>query len=788
MDALPSYEEAITEPHWLKLVVPYVSATDWRRCCLVDSDFYRHFAPYLWLDPLVSARKLGLHPNDDLAWYRRFINHVKSVRVSTRSLVRSLDFRAFAVTASGLYSTEASERAISESFKNLPQLFPQLLCLLITGHPELDPGTLVRASASGEVHGALSAGIHLLDLADCPHELTSKLFTSSFFKNLVYLDVSGIPGSVNSAVKSSLNPEFLPELRILKVRGREMDLPTAILLFRAFRMSLWSLDISHNKLSDEIIHTLLESCFSSLSFRSQSHFDTEGKLVNPRKIGTREYGAFEFIEESDYSATFDHPERYIPDAPPYLKRADQGGLQEWQVVRSNGIAPSQDDSATAISHLLLSDSLEETTSSAGFLNLNMRTQQGGLTHLYLNGNSFTRQGLGKILRGSAGRLQKFESDICRFWLPEYAVPRPLPGSLRVFGHFGLAHLFRPVVSCNIQTLRVHHSLITNIPSLTAEGLSMLNSWVFAETTFRQRIDLAFPQTYTPNMNPRIKSLTLAGIPPLSTGPLISALSQFLELASQQQQEISEAEEIFHQRGSSVLGGLRHIRLELEPDYSDDTIDMRGDDDVSFDDLLDPANYENEQNEFSQRQNATAEGSSSSPLIAQSSKRSWSISKAPSQLAGDPKSMTSAQGFSHPSEQEFVLHQVEASDSWNGKAFEIPVWVGTGIPGTNAAVNEYMSNLRDIKLHTNVGPATPGHVAAGVPPGSYLFHDAWDAMVFPKSLAPLQSSTLRSKLEDVASAIKNYRLSTKGTSRHWGGKLELVRTNSAARYQSSEYWR
>lgn len=66
MDGLPSYEEATAAPDWLELAAPSVAPTDWRRCCLVDKHFYRHFAPRLWLDPLVTARTYGLHPNDGM--------------------------------------------------------------------------------------------------------------------------------------------------------------------------------------------------------------------------------------------------------------------------------------------------------------------------------------------------------------------------------------------------------------------------------------------------------------------------------------------------------------------------------------------------------------------------------------------------------------------------------------------------------------------------------------------------------------------------------------------------
>jgi len=64
MEELPSYGEATSEVDWLSLVAPFVPASSWTSCCLVNRRFYRHFAPRVWQDPLVMIRQLGLHPND----------------------------------------------------------------------------------------------------------------------------------------------------------------------------------------------------------------------------------------------------------------------------------------------------------------------------------------------------------------------------------------------------------------------------------------------------------------------------------------------------------------------------------------------------------------------------------------------------------------------------------------------------------------------------------------------------------------------------------------------------
>ncbi|ORY59950.1 uncharacterized protein BCR38DRAFT_350282 [Pseudomassariella vexata] len=785
MEVLPSYEEATNAPDWLGLVAPTIPASQWRRCCLVNTHFYRQFAPRLWLDPLVTVRELGLHPNDDLAWYRYFISkHIKSVRPSTRGLVRSLDFRKFAQLASGLYSTEASERAISESFKDLPRIFPGLLCLLVDGHPELDPGSLIQNSGANLPRLSQSS-LQLLDLAHCPTELSPKLFMSDYLRDLVYLDVCFTPGSVKTAVKSSLNPGCLPELRVLKVQGREMDDATASLLFRTFQRRLWTLDISHNKLTDASIDTLLSTCFSSISYHSDSHFQTEGKLVRPRDVGTTNHGPFVFVEESQFSATFGHPDSFMSDAPSYSRRADRQALQEWQVARLDGLESRKQDHADEIKRLLLRDAIAQSVTTSGELHQNVRASQSGITHIYLNGNSFTSTGVERLLRASSGRLEHFECDSPRF-LPACVCARGvLPRSIQVFGLLGSSHLFRPVMSSNLRSLRIHHSLITNVPCLKADTFTARTAALLAETLFRERMAMAYPLTFIPNMNPRISSITLTGIPARSVGPLIDEIIRFLDLASAQQQAIDETRSMFRRGGPTVLTGLRHIRLELEPDHSAESPSMSGCANNNVDQLLDLAS-----DNF---------GDSSSGLLDNYSWGITSRSRAPVAASPYPRSRDNEivsppspnlPTFCHADvDGDYITHRVDSRDSWNRNVFSLPVWIGNGIPGPHAAVNEYMNNLRNPGLHTNVGPASPNHVAAGVPCGSYIFYAAWDSMIYPKQPPDAKSiATSLGQLKDVGAAIKAYRLRTRGTADHWTGKLELVRTDSTTRYLSSDYWR
>ncbi|KAI0133342.1 hypothetical protein F4776DRAFT_671354 [Hypoxylon sp. NC0597] len=768
MDILPSYEQAVSSPDWLDLVAGYVPVVDWPRCCLVDRRFYSRFAPRLWQDPLVTIRRLGLHPNDDLAWYRRFINkHTKSARLKTRSYVRSLDFRDFALRASGLYSSEASERAISESFKHLPQMFPGLICLLVDGHPELNPESLAAAASTSE-------SLQVLDLARCRHELTSKLFTSDLFRGLVYLDISFIPGSVKTAVQLSLNPRLLPDLRVLKVAGREMDNLTASLLFQTFRRQLWSLDLSHNKLGDEILDEIVEHCVSLFTYHTDAHFEKEGKLILPKNVGSRKYGPFEFIEEPTISYRPHDLEKYLSDSPFYTQRGDQTELQEWEAVRPDGLALLRRDDANAAKESLLHEALSGIIGSFSF-----RGQpglgSGGLTHLYLNGNRFTVSGVERLIRTSRGRLEHLECDSC-FCAPKHIQLGSQLKAMKILGFPGSAPLFRPVVSSAIRSLRVHHSLVTQVPSVTIDGLSSTSATRLAEEKLFRNIRRAYPLALMPDTNPRITSLTLMNIPARSTGPVIERLIRFIDLASAQQKAIKKARTLLRGRGSSVLRGLRHIRLELQPDFSDERNAIAASDEVDFDKLLDPA-----EDDFNQDTSSFFDDDDDELFGITSRSRATSKTQVkPSNPVANNEGYThwtSGRLKSYPysnTNSDYMTHYVDATNSWTNNFYSIPVWIGQGVIGPYAAVNEYMWNVQDPNLRTDVGPATPNHVAGGVPPLTYIFYGAWEAMITPKSSDIREAAKSSTPFRDVATAIKEYRLRTKGTEDHWDGKIELVR--------------
>ncbi|KAI3338348.1 hypothetical protein F4824DRAFT_77226 [Ustulina deusta] len=693
-------------------------------------------------------------------------------------MVKSLDFRAFALRASGLYSTDASERAISESFKTLPKIFPRLMCLMVDGHPELDPSSLATVGVT------TSHSLELLDLARCRQELTPKLFCPQVFRGLVYLDVSHVPGSLMSAIQSSLNPTHLPELRVLKAQGREVDDTTAQVLFQTFRFQLWSIDLSDNKLTDNAIDTLLACCFSSLSFRNDAHFEVEGKVVVPKHLGSHQYGLFEFVQESSHSASFTHPERHLADSPVYSYGADQTELQEWQTVRSNGISPLRRDDASAVKEMLLQNALSGTSETPRHLVHNLHPPRRGITHLYLNRNSFTANGVRRLLQFSSGMLEHFECDHFLHATP-ISSPYKSRQRLRVGGIFGLSHLLRPAFSSNLRSLRVHHSLVTQVPTIIADDIPLATALKLSEMVFFKNVNRVYPQRFVPDMNPRIASLTLTTIPTRSVGRVIEQLISFLDLVSLQQEAIRRTRSGMNDRHTMVLSGLRHIRLELDPDFSDDLFHSSTSHDIDYDKLLDPGDTDFSNDTFSFFEDARRDVSNQ--LNVEQGLGKEVRDAIPEQYSDWTSGRLKSPPYSD-TESQFINHYQEVAGSWTGNVYSMPVWIGPGTIGPHAAVNEYMWNLQDPNLRTDIGPATPSHVAAGVPELTYIFYAAWDAMIFPKHLAAAAKNCNAKPLRDVAAAIKDYRARTRGTPHHWDGNMELVRSNRSSRYQASECWR
>ncbi|KAK2071587.1 hypothetical protein P8C59_005996 [Phyllachora maydis] len=763
MATLPSYQDAVRRGDWLALAAPYTALRDAAGLSRVSTSFYRAFAPRLWSDPVRAARRLGLgHDDGDAADGRlKFLDrHVGRASPRARALVRTLDLRA--VPAAELRVHLPRDDGLADLLRTLPAVLPRLRCILLDGQP---------ADASPRV-AAFEAPL-MLSLAHCPTRLPLSFFATPYMAGLIYLDVSDIPGPLFPG--GALSPQTLPNLRILKARRREVDGATAGALFGVFTDQLWSIDLGQNPLGDGFIDAMLLSSFPAPSLSSGAHFAVEGRL---RPHAARGLG-FDFVEESRHSAGFAHPDRYLADAPGYVQDT-VAAAQETDVVRANGSAVILDDSADAILEALVGSEGQASPTLEAVQGSDCCRNRGGITHLSLDGTRLTADGLLRILSKSRGYLEHLRCDRMLFSCPKPLLPKHMVEAPVMYGILGAAHLFRPVYSANLQVLRIHHSLVTRVLSLEAGNLAGRESAWLAERYCHPRATIAYPQAYVPDMNPRLLSLTLTRIPRYSCGPVIDAILDFLRLASLQERAIQEAP-ASSRRGPLTLRGLRHIRLDFEDVVREPTASFMEDEGIDTGALLDSPS-----GQFSFFADSAWSTSPSSPTASHPPAMTPRREQQP-----PPRHPHGRLGhFPYADHEGEYLHQTLRAPAAGsrGEAVTVPVWIGPGTPGPHPAVNEYMRQLRDPALHTGVAPASPCHVAAGVPAGACVFGAAWGAVLaVPAAAEPRVDPAAVRAMRDVAAAVRDYRHRTRAAFDaaglpvpppgpphcHWTGRLELA---------------
>lgn len=795
------------------------------------------------------------------------------MRPSTRELVVILDFRGFA-TATHEFSLDddASGRSMAGSFSRLPSLLPRLRCVLLDGHGELDPkGLVARQHSSNDVEPPVANPTHQLlqlSLVYCDRQLPTGFLREAALRSIVYLDVSYLPGGLGSSLTAALATSgCLPHLRILKARGRELDDAAATQLFEALRTRAWSLDISDNKVTDAAVDALAAFCFPpptpATSVRSDAHFAREGKLIQPHSYGSDARGPFHFIVESEFSGNFDglsnsnsvgpggrlgcgHPERYFVDAPVYRQQQHEAD-EARPPVRGDGHGRIRDDSEDAVKTLLSSVSTQADLELADICR-----EHGGITHLHISNNRLTAAGVTKLLLLSQGHLELLDcggmfsrssDSTMRALLRDLSgVPQVSPSD-GLFGLLGQSHLFRPAVSSNLRRLRIHHSVITSIPTVKIDQLSEIDQLLVAEDIIGERAAKIYPLPFVPDMNPRLTSLTLTDIPRFSSGLLIERLVHFLKLASLQERSILESALSSSRRAPRLLAGLRHLRLE----FADFDIELPSHMGTGygqpFSFLLDGSSRRDSLKPPSQPPSQSSTPTAAGPRSSGSLFRSPSAPGRPSaptnfripfsvsprcslsgELAATPAQPASStpstatdlddgvdgavaapSGPSLASRGEFVSVMVP----YLGRHPTIPVWTGPG-PRSSVSINvrksghdifrddsrtdeagfgghadgknahegadsdqtatgsdaEDSDDLDEVERRleayaarcrllpprlraASVGPATPSHVAAGVPEGRYIFLTAWEEML----VSPLSPAEKRRLLQALASSRK-----------------------------------
>ncbi|KJK94143.1 hypothetical protein H633G_02015 [Metarhizium anisopliae BRIP 53284] len=457
-------------------------------------------------------------------------------------------------------------------------------------------------------------------------------------------------------------------------------------------------------------------------------------------------------------------------------------VQEYQVHRLDGNQAVRRDSADAAKEAMS----EEHQSRLGTDDYLCST---GITHLRLSYNRLSAHGIQKLLRICNGYIEDLACDSMPL-LPNVGTYRKAwPPKSNLDGILGAAHLFRPVFSSNLRVLRIHHSVVTNIPSLQMVGLSSLARLFLAETAILRRVERAYPQTFTPDMNPRLLSLTLTCLPRRSSGPLISRLLQFLKLLAIQERGIQDALlSASTRRSPGVLQGLRHLRLEFEPDSMEEGFSTSED--------LDPEELMNS-------------GEKVFSFFEDERMESWSRSRARQMLHSkrvavrSPAAVDNQASGSDRDNPEFVTYDAD----WSGDRFSIPVWAGPNDPDAPEVLKDYRRLVLERHVRDGVGPASPAQILAGAPSRSFIFHVAWSAAVMPSDLRPPTRGELAG-MSDVLDELKTYRLNGRANymkhkelaqmaGRHvslgethffWTGRLEVSTEAPLPLAQSSQYWR
>lgn len=704
----------------------------------------------------------------------------------TISMIRILDYRAM--------SREDSSLALSNPVSNvtahvnrLSHSLPNLRCLVLDGRADYNMKSLktLLNSTTDSTREPLKK-IALLSLRGHPQLGSPEIFLQQALGGLVYLDLSYTRGWAHDLQHArGFVQENLPNLRVLKLGHMALDSRTVVRLLFDFPHQFWSLNISGNKLKDDVIHALHRlgvRCDVNRRLQHDSHFEVEGKLRRS-DIADSIY----FVDETESSANFSHPLRYFADPPNYnAENEDEHRSQPFESHRLVGTERIRGDAVDDAITVLAGgahDPVPMTTEWPSRV-----PSLGGLTHLHMNGLQVSLKRLQSLLGDSSGCLEHFECDQALFSLSSQFERRDwlskapwLSTGTQLSGFFGSAYLFRPVISSNLRVLKIHHSLVTNVPSVISKSTSALeNIWV-AEKLFLDPIDLAYPQTYVPDMNPRLYSLTLAHIPRFSPGVIAKRIINFLKLLAAQERAIEQTKKLTPLRGPLVLRGLRHICLEFEPDAHQQMTDLNTEDDV--DAALD------EFSTFSFSDNAWDEDTAVTPIesINQPRRQSSSMKSISSShlSAASPGPPTVQQQQPIPTTPDgrfdvfpYTTTKTESLPFALTSEQNLNVWIGNGTPNSPSntpAVNAYMRALtlsngrfaRTAASSSSIGssisiiPATPCHVAAGAPAGSYLFGDAWHHLALPdKTIKRPTKAELAEGMRDVLKEIKEFRLASR----------------------------
>lgn len=362
------------------------------------------------------------------------------------------------------------------------------------------------------------------------------------FSQLFYLDLSGtLPASKIAKLFSRRTP---PPIRIFKARGMKLTDDDIWFVLDRIGATLWSLDLRDNNLTNGIKSII------------------EGDMDSRRPPLLLPDGTIE-----PYDPSYRNPhERYTVDAPKYIpfNRGNNDPAREPPRVTIPRVLPDEADNILAE----LKEMWRPNLKGHNYLHHSpllkaLRTAKG-ITHLRLSGNKLTWAGTCAILRSSL-RLQHFDIGSATYIFPP---GHPFPSARFYYQPMTsacLAHSMHPSLSF----LRIHHSLITRVPSITnVPHASLLNLLLFAEGVEPAPNNPPFH----PDSNPHLQTLTLTHVPRYTLGRVTNALTTFLKACAEQELAIKQEQKRYANnplRAPQFHTGLRVLRLEFA-DSSDDS--------------------------------------------------------------------------------------------------------------------------------------------------------------------------------------------------------------------------
>lgn len=372
----------------------------------------------------------------------------------------------------------------------------------------------------------------LFSAAGCCTLDGTRLLKYYSMRNLMFLDLSYTLRDENWS-RHFIALEF-PKLRVLKLAGLRLSDKMVPPILENFTDSLWSLDLSNNQLTDDVLHFLV-----TILMRA------------PTPDGAEEFK--------------DTLEDCLEEPPQYLKYIHEQN----EAFRRNDTPLRPDTSDDFIKyvnehgHLAAPGQLFDENDPI--------SKSTGLTHLYISGNNLSEQGV-RFLITSKTLLQVLDvgSTVMESDLNKTSV---LP--IKVWCQNNTGKLLQRLTGTRLQSLRIHHSIATNTATITPKY-----NPVFYSPLHSARAELQGKKAkwvpFDPVSNRRIHTLTLTDIPTHSTGFIVDGLKDLLYSCTFQQTLLDDYRRLMAaptRRSVPFLSGLRRLRLEFITPIPEATLEV-----------------------------------------------------------------------------------------------------------------------------------------------------------------------------------------------------------------------